>query len=153
MGTPDILFLVDRLEATVNAGWRLPFTNKAIVDEQAILDIIDQMRIAIPEEIKQAKRVAQDRDRLLAQAQAEADKIIATGHEQAARLLQERELTKSAEAQAQAIVEEAKKEAARIRQEADAYALSVLTELAAELARQQQTAQNGIELLKKRLAA
>jgi len=111
------------------------------------------MRIAIPEEIKQARRVTQDRDRLLAQAQAEADKIIAAGREQATRLLQERELTKSAEAQAQAIIEEAKKEAARIRQEADAYALGVLTDLAAELARQQQTAQNGIELLKKRLAA
>lgn len=151
--TADILVLVDRLEAVLSAGWRVPFTNKAIIDEQALLDAIDQMRIAIPEEIKQARRITQDRERFLAQAQAEADQVVNAARERAAYMIQERELTKNADARSQAIIEEGKKEALRIRNEADAYSLNVLSDLLTEMNKQQQTAQNGIELLKKRLAA
>ncbi|MER3484708.1 MAG: hypothetical protein C4345_00740 [Chloroflexota bacterium] len=76
MSEIDILFLVDRLESLINAGQRVPFTNKIMIDEKECLDIIDQMRIVVPEEIKQARRVSQDRDRITAQAQAEAERII-----------------------------------------------------------------------------
>lgn len=143
---------MDRLESILSAGVRVPLTNKAIIDEQALLDAIDQMRITIPEEIKQAKRISQDRERLLANAQAEADQILAAARERAAYLLQDKELTKSAEIRAQGIIEEARKEALRIQSEADAYSIKVLMDLVAELNRQQQTAQNGIEVLRRRLA-
>ncbi len=144
---------MDRLESILSAGLRVPLTNKAIIDEQALLDAIDQMRITIPEEIKQAKRISQDRERLLANAQAEADQVLASARERAAYLLQDKELTKSAEIRAQGIIDEAKKEAQRVQAEADGYSLRVLSELVNELYRQQQTAQNGIEVLKRRIAA
>jgi len=57
----DILHLVDRLEMLVNKGWRLPFTSNVVIQEDAFLDVIDQMRISIPEEVKHAKRVSADR--------------------------------------------------------------------------------------------
>ena len=100
---------MDRLESILSAGMRVPFGNKAIIDEQALLDAIDQMRITIPEEIKQAKRITQDRERLLANAQAEADQVLAAARERAAYLLQDKELTKSAEIRAQGIIDEAGK--------------------------------------------
>ena len=143
---------MDRLESILSAGMRVPFGNKAIIDEQALLDAIDQMRIAIPEEIKQAKRVAQDRERLIANAQAEADQILAAARERAAYLLQDKELTRSAELRAQGIIDDARKEALRIQAEADSYSLKVLSDLVTELTRQQQTAQNGMEVLRRRLA-
>ena len=130
---------------------RVPFGNKAVIDEQALLDAIDQMRIAIPEEIKQAKRITQDRERLMANAQAEADQILAAARERAAYLLQDKELTKSAELCAQGIIDEGRKEAQRIMAEADGYSLKVLTDLVTELTRQQQTAQNGMEVLRRRI--
>jgi vacuolar-type H+-ATPase subunit H len=147
------LYLVDRLESILSSGLRVPLTNKAIIDEQALLDAIDQMRITIPEEIKQAKRISQDRERLLANAQAEADQVLASARERAAYLLQDKELSKSAEIRAQGIIDEARKEALRIQGEADGYSVRVLSELVNELYRQQQTAQNGIEVLKRRIAA
>jgi F0F1-type ATP synthase membrane subunit b/b' len=147
------LYLVDRLESILSAGLRVPLTNKAIIDEQALLDAIDQMRITIPEEIKQAKRISQDRERLLANAQAEADQVLASARERAAYLLQDKELSKSAEIRAQGIIDEARKEGQRIQGEADGYSIRVLGELVNELYRQQQTAQNGIEVLKRRIAA
>ena len=151
--TTDILYLVDRLESILSAGMRLPFGNKAVIDEQALLDAIDQMRIAIPEEIKQAKRITQDRERLMANAQAEAEQVLAAARERAAYLLQDKELTKSAELRAQGIIDEARKEAQRIQAEADGYSMKVLGDLVAELTRQQQTAQNGMEVLRRRFAS
>ena len=130
---------------------RVPFGNKALIDEQALLDAIDQMRIAIPEEIKQAKRITQDRERLMANAQAEADQILAAARERAAYLLQDKELTRSAELRAQGIIDDARKEALRIQAEADGYSLKVLSDLVTELTRQQQTAQNGMEVLRRRM--
>jgi len=151
--TADILYLIDRLEDILNAGWRVPLTNKAVIDHQALLDAIDQMRVATPEEIKLSKRMTQDKERFVSQAQTEAERIIATAQEQAARMLQGTELTKSAESRAQAIIDESRREAARIKSDADAYAMGVLTDLVGLLGKQQHTAQNGIESLKKRLAS
>jgi hypothetical protein len=68
----DILHLVDRLEELVNEGRRLPLSSKVMMDEQKIWDLIDQMRISVPEEVKKAKRTNQERDRIIAQAHEEA---------------------------------------------------------------------------------
>ena len=54
----DILQLIDRLEELFNDGKPIPFTHNVAVDEDRMLDIIDQMRIAIPEEVKKAQKLA-----------------------------------------------------------------------------------------------
>lgn len=140
--------MVDRLESLLNVGWRIPFLNLSLVDRRSCLDVIDQMRISIPDEVKQAKRVIQDRERIIAQAQAEAEKIVTAAQEQAAFLLQEKELTKVAESKAQEIIEEARARCAQMQSEADRYAVEVLVRLEEELNRQLVTARKGIEALK-----
>ena len=129
----DVLELIDRLEKLVGTGTRVPLTSKAMVDEQEFLDIIDQLRVAVPEEIKQARRVSQDKDRVITQAQAEADKIIAAAQEQATLMLQESELVRAAQQQAASVVADAEQRADQLRREADEYALSILTGLDEEL--------------------
>jgi len=64
----DILHLVDRLESLLNESRRIPLTSNRLVDEELFLNIIDQMRISIPEEIKKGKRIQQERGRIIAQA-------------------------------------------------------------------------------------
>ena len=59
----DILHLVDRLETLVTEGFHIPFTSNVIVHEDEILDIIDQMRVSVPEEVKLAKRTEAERER------------------------------------------------------------------------------------------
>jgi hypothetical protein len=129
----DVLELIDRLERLVNAGTRVPLTSKAMVDEQEFLDIIDQLRVAVPEEIRQARRVSQDKDRVITAAQAEADKIIAAAQDQATLMLQESEVVRAAQQQASDIVADAEQRAVELRREADDYALTVLTGLDEEL--------------------
>jgi hypothetical protein len=129
----DILYLVDRLEALLVKGWRVPMTSKTMIDEDEFLDIIDQMRIAIPEEIKQSKKIVQDRDRVIAQAQEEAQRITAMAKEDAARLTNEHAVAKAAEARAAEIETEAKAAALQIRQGADSYAAQALSDLQTRL--------------------
>jgi hypothetical protein len=129
----DILYLVDRLEALLSKGWRVPMTSKTMIDEDEFLDIVDQMRIAIPEEIKLAKKMQQDRERVLAQTQEEAARILAMAKDDSARLVSDYEVVRAAEERALAIEEQAKAEAVSIRAGADQYAAQVLTEIQSRL--------------------
>ena len=144
----DILFLVDRLEELFNKGRRFPLTHRVVLQEQAFLDIIDQMRVSIPEEIRQARRVNDEKDRILDQAHEEAERTVTTAQEQAAFLLEEKGLTRQAQTQADAILAGARERADKHMAEADAYCIGVLTGLEEELARLLTTAHNGVERLR-----
>jgi len=145
----DILYLVDRLESLLNDGWHLPLTSRTLVDERDFLDLIDQMRIAVPEEIKKAKRISQEHDQIIAQAKADAERIIMEAQEQAAFLLQDSELLKQAEQRAKGIIGEAQEQALQVRRGADEYSLEVLQRLESQLASQMTTVHRGIEALQK----
>lgn len=129
----DVLYLVDRLEALLNKGWRVPMTSKTMIDEDEFLDIVDQMRIAFPEEIKQAKKIVQDRDRIMAQAQEESARVVDLAKEDAARLTNDHSIVKSAQQQATQINQQANASAITIRQGADDYVAGVLKELQTRL--------------------
>ncbi len=150
----DILYLVDRLEAAISKGFIVPFSAKRLIDEDECLDIIEQMRIAVPEEIRQARRLAQDRDRLLAQAKEEAERVVAQGREQVARMTEQHELVRSAQERAAAVAGQAEAEAQAMRDDADQYARDVLLdlqqrldEITARLATVQGTVNNGLSQL------
>jgi cell division septum initiation protein DivIVA len=140
----DILHLVDRLEMLVNQGWRLPFTSNVVIQEDAFLDIIDQMRVSIPEEVKQAKRVSAERERVLEQAQEEADRIVGLAQEQVSSLADDHEIVKAAYVQAEEIIAEAHRSAHGVKSEADSYVMEVLSGLEEDLMRLLTTVRNGI---------
>src|SRR5207237_9639710 len=76
--TLDMLYLVDRLENLIASSHRIPLTNQIRIKEVDILNIVDQMRTSIPDEIKQARRVIQEKERILAQAQADGSALLST---------------------------------------------------------------------------
>ena len=140
----DILHLVDRLETLLSKGWRLPFTSNVVIQEDAFLDIIDQMRISIPEEVKQARRVTAERERLLEQAQEEADRIVALAHEQAGSLADDHEIVKTAQAHADEVVARAQRSAEGVKSDADTYVMETLSSLEEQLMMLLTTVRNGI---------
>lgn len=144
MITIDILHLVDRLEKLLNQSWRLPFTSNVVIQEDAFLDIIDQMRISIPEEVKQSKRVTAERERLLEQAQEEADRIVALAQEQAGNLANDHQIMKAAYAKADEIVAQAHHSTEKVKAEADTYVMEALSDLEEQLMRLLTTVRNGI---------
>ena len=142
--TIDILHLVDRLETLLSKSWRLPFTSNVVIQEDAFLDIIDQMRISIPEEVKQAKRVTAERERLLEQAQEEADRIVALAQEQAGSLADDHEIVKAAQARADEVMVRAQRSAETVRTDADTYVMETLSSLEEQLLMLLTTVRNGI---------
>ena len=94
-----------------------------MVDQNAALGLIDELRVAVPEEVRAAKRINAEGERIIEKAQDEAERIVAKAQEQAAFLIDERGLTQAAEAQSREIIAEAHRDADEIRRGADDYAV------------------------------
>jgi cell division septum initiation protein DivIVA len=140
----DIQHLVDRLEELLNSGRHLPFTTQTVVDEQHALELIDQMRISIPEEIEKARRILRERDRIIAQANEEASRIRDLAREKSETLIQRDSITQAAQARATSIIEQSRREADTIREDADQYVMDVLSDLEDALNRTVTVVRNGI---------
>jgi cell division septum initiation protein DivIVA len=149
----DILHLVDRLEELFNQSRPLPFTHNVIVDEDRMLDIIDQMRISIPEEVKKAQQVFTQRDRVLAQAQEEAGRKLVLAQEKADQLVDKDLLVQDAQKRANQIVEQARIEADNIRIGADQYAMDKLAELERAVQAIMNQTRNGIRVLEEKTSS
>lgn len=146
----DMQFLVERLETLVVNARKLPMTNNVVLDQAALLDLIDQLRVAIPEEVRQARRINQETDRVLAHAREEAERIIAAAQEQAALLLQEHSIIGQAEARAEEITGRAQQRAEETMRGADQYAADVLLRLKGDLDRTLSIVQKSLDVLEER---
>jgi len=140
----DILQLIDRLEELFNESKSIPLTRNVMVDEDRMLDIIDQMRIAIPEEVKKAQQLLGQRDRVLAQAQEEATRTLEIARQKADQLVTKDMVAQEAVRRAEQIVAQARTEAEGIRSDADDYVIDSLTQLQNELERIANQVANGI---------
>lgn len=144
----DILHLVDRLEEVFNDGRPIPLTRKLAVDEDRVLELIDQMRVSIPEEVKKAQQILNQRDKILAQAQEEAQRTVQLAQEKATQLVERETLVEQAKLRAQDVIRQAEDDADGIRADADDYVLDVLTRLEAETAKSLNQIRNGINKLR-----
>lgn len=149
----DIIFLVERLESLIANGKPLPLTKSAIVDREAALNLIDELRVAVPEEVRAAKRINQEGERIMEKAQEEAERTVARAQEQAAFLIGERGLTDAADLESRRILAQAEDDADAVRRGADEYAASVLAALAAEVTRTLHGIERGLGMLEERRAA
>ncbi len=143
----DIMHLIDRLEEVLNESRQLPFTHNIIVDEERVFEIIDQMRALIPEEVKKAQQLLAQKDRILAQAQEEANRTLAIAKEKRDQMVEREAIVQAAHARAEQIIAEAKAEQENARREADAYVLETLRRLEMELERSLTQVRNGISYL------
>jgi len=143
----EIIYLIDRLESLINEAKRLPLTSGVIVNQEEFLKIIDQMRLTIPQEIREARRLKEEREEVIARAQAEAEKIVAEAKGEVDGLLAEERLLKAAKEESAKIIEQARHEAEKIRKGADEYAIEVLGQLQDQLIALQTTIQNGLDYL------
>jgi len=112
----------------------MPLVSQILVKETDIFSIIDQMRVSIPDEIKQARRIIQDKERILALAQADASKIMTQAREESERAMKREGLLRSAEARSREILRLADEKAEQIKVEADAYVAETLRALRDHLA-------------------
>ena len=141
----DIQHLVDRLEQALNESTRIPLSAYLLVNEEKVYSLLDQMRVAVPEEIKRANRVEAEKDRILAQAKEEAERVRELARQEAGELVKRDAIVNAAQHRAENIVERARRDAEALRQDADVYLVDVLQRLEQDLARTMNVVRNGLE--------
>ena len=125
----NMISLLDILEDELEKGTNVPFASKALVDREKCLEIIKDIRLSLPEEIKQAEWVKKEQQRILLEAQKEADAITKETEQRIKALVDENEITKNAYQHSREIVETAQNNAKEIRLSAKEYADAILEEV------------------------
>jgi len=143
----DILQLIDRLEELFNDAKSVPFTHNVVVDEDRMLELIDQMRITIPEEVKKAQQVVAQRDRVMAQAQEEVNRTLQIARDKADQMTQKDTIAQEAQRRADQIVGQARSEAEATRADADNYVIDTLMQLQDQIAKLSGQVSNGIRMV------
>jgi len=145
----DIMHLVDELEAIISKSPRLPFTANVILNEDDLFDIIDQIRIAVPQEIKEAKRTEAERERILGRAKEESERLLGMAKDKIMTAVDDHELIEAAKTESSAILAQAHAEAAQFKNEAHVYVADSLSQLEQYLMKLLTTVQNGINEVEK----
>jgi vacuolar-type H+-ATPase subunit H len=143
----DIMYLVDRLEALVNGSRRVPLSSRIMLEEEDLLAIVEQMRQTVPNEVKQARRVLQDREQILKQAQSEAEKIVTMARERAEYMINQEGILTVAKERGEQMLSDAQRDAQSTRSEIEQYAVDVLGHLEQQLELQLHQVRNGLQEL------
>ena len=144
----EIFTLLENLEEIIEKSKNMPFTSKGLVDRDELLDIIKEIRIQLPDELKQAKWVKEERARILVEAQKEADDIVKEAENRIISMIDEHEITRKAYEQKAQIIETANEMSREISKGTKDYADNVLENIETALQKALETIQNNRRELK-----
>lgn len=129
----DVLKLIEEIEDILENSSTVPFSSKVMVDADEIYEIISEIRIRLPDEIKQANWIKEERQRILAEAQKEADTMLNEVELRIEELIEQDEITKEAKKRAEEIITKAQNNAKDIRLGSLEYADNILLETQEDL--------------------
>ena len=144
----EIFTLLETLEDLLERSKAIPFSGKAIVNKEEMLEIIKEIRLKLPDELKQAKWVKEERQRIIEEAQKEADGIVKEAENRIISMIDEHEITRKAYEQKAEIIESANEMSREISKGTKDYADNVLLELESTLEEALKTIQNNRKELK-----
>ena len=122
----EIFTLLETIEDMLENSKEVPFTHKAIIDKEEVLDIIKEIRLKLPEELKQAKVIKEEHDRIISKANEEASEIVKEAENRIMSMIDEHEITRKAYEQKNKIIENANDMAREISNGTKAYADNIL---------------------------
>jgi F0F1-type ATP synthase membrane subunit b/b' len=129
----DIAGRIQQLEDLVREAKSMPLSSSALVNREEFLGLIEELRTALPEEIKQARWIVKDREELLAKARRDAEAMVEQAREEQLRLASHEAVVERAREEAERILQEASDDARRLRLEAEDYVDAKLAQLEAAL--------------------
>ncbi len=144
----EIFTLLETLEDMLDRSKTVPFSDKCIVDKEEILEIIKEIRLKLPDELKQAKWVKEERQRILVEAQNEANEIIKEAENRIISMIDEHEITRKAYEKKVEIIETANEMSREITKGTKDYADNVLSGIEIALEEALKVIQNNRKELK-----
>lgn len=124
----DIMEIIDMMEETIEKASSVPLTGKVMVDRDELLDYIQEIRLVYPDELKEAKWVKEERQRILSEAENRAEAIQKNAEETQMQLIDEHEITKRAYEQANELVNAAQQKSIEIKTDTDQYVDDILND-------------------------
>ena len=118
--------LLEDLESLVMNASKMPFTNKKMVEEEEILQIIDDLKESMPAELEQAKKVLSEKDKIISDAQHHAESMVAQAKDYIAKLTEESELVRQAQEHANQIIQNANDSSEQLKNSSITYAGDVV---------------------------
>ncbi len=125
----DILELISELEEKIDSSLEIPLIKKAFVNKEELMNLVGDISLQLPDEVRMAKSIAEDRTRSLADAQKQADLISKNAEQKIISMVDEHEITKRANEQANEIIAKAQKNARDIRIGTLEYSDNLLSQL------------------------
>jgi len=125
----EIYTLLEAIEQLIEDSKKMPFSNKCIVNKDDILDIVKDIRLKLPDELKQAKWVKEERTRIIQEAQKEGEDIVKEAENRIIAMIDEHEITKKAYEEKQKIIDSANEMAREMSEATKEYADSILEEV------------------------
>jgi hypothetical protein len=117
----DLSTQLQQLEDMVREAKSMPLSSSALLNRDEVLELIEQMKATLPEEVKQARWVVRDREELLAKARRDAERIVEDARAEQLRMATKEEIYRRAEQEAERTRGDADDDARRIRLEAEDY--------------------------------
>lgn len=150
----EIFTLLETLEDILESGKNIPFSDKILVEKEQLLDIIKEIRLKLPEELKQAKWIKEERERIIAEAQKDADDIVREAENRIISMIDEHEITKKAYDKKTEIIADANEMYREITKGTNDYVDGILAniennmlELGKNLTNVEMTIQNAVETI------
>lgn len=122
----DVLSLIDEIEDIIEAASGIPFSGKVMIDKDEVLDIIQDLRIKLPDEIKQAAWIKNERQRILTEAQRDAEMLMQDAEMKLEDLIDKEQITRKAKERGEEIINKAQISAKEIRLGSLEYADNIL---------------------------
>ncbi len=129
----DIMEIIDLMEETIEKASSVPLTGKVMIDKDEFLDYLQEIRLMYPDELKEAKWVKEERQRILHEAETRAEAIQKNAEETQMALIDEHEITRCAYEQANELVKNASEQAMEIKVDCDQYVDELLNDAEARL--------------------
>lgn len=128
--------IIEEIREVIKKSFIIPIIEKAVIDYNKVISLIEKLDRTLPEELSEAKRIIKMKDEIIKEAQEEAQSVIRIAKEKADSLLRENNITLKAQREAETIIEDARKEADEIRKEAEDYILILLNKIEEVLKRE-----------------
>lgn len=129
----SVLKLLDELEEIIESSPNVPLSGKALMDREELLEILKEIRIVLPDEIKQAQWIKQERNAILEEAQNEADSLMGQAKEHVQSLIENDTIVKESSKKAEGILQKAEETAREISRGSLTYADGILEKLQSDL--------------------
>ena len=144
----EIYSLLESLEDLIENSKKVPFSDKTMIDSEEVLDLVKEIRLKMPDELKQAKWIQEERERILNEAHKEAEDIVNEAENKTISMINEHEITRQAYDQKTQIIAQANDSSRQITSGAKAYADNILADLQETLETQLKEIQNNRKELK-----